>query len=180
MFSLAVSNFLNLSLTQSNHCSYKLCVTVFAISHHKLSQALTTVNGNVVLLISFFSVSGFNRLLLSATLNGSTLVLLPNRFIAWSFRLDVEVVFGVVATLGVDTLGVAYLDISTLVTDGIAFAVFVTLGVEVIVGVVVLPLFAAAEEDAVCCCLAFLDFAIIDCRLQVLVVNLCASSAIYV
>jgi hypothetical protein len=170
MFSLAVSNFLNLSLTQSNHCSYKLCVTVFAISHHKLSQALTIVNGNVVFLISFFSASGFNRLLLSATLNGSTLVLLPNRFIACSLG---------VVTVGV-TVGTDNLDISTLVTDGIAFAVFVTLGVEVIVGVVVLPLFAAAEEDAACCCLAFLEFAILDCRLQVLAVNLCASSAIYV
>ena len=72
--------------------------------------------------------------------------------VSFKVILDIasEAVLDSAVTVGV-TVGTANLDISTLVTDGIALAVFVTLGVEVIVGVVVLPLFAAAEEDAACC-----------------------------
>jgi hypothetical protein len=68
------------------------------------------------------------------------------------------------------TVGVVVCDIVTGVIsglrDGTAFAVCVTLGVAVTVGVSVLPALAAAEEDAICFCFSLIDCCIVDCMLD--------------
>ena len=87
--------------------------------------------------------------------------------------------FVAVVFVGVIVCGII-LETSGITNDGIALAVLVTFGVDVTVGVDVLQLLAAAEEDEACCFLASLFSLATDNKLDVLLVNFFPSVAIYV